>query len=201
MLVDTEPLYFEATCECIRPLGVELDKAEYLKDMAAGRSAWERARERGATEEEIRQGKAARNARYQQLIRARNIQIPGVRQALEELSRRYAMAIVTTSKRADFELIHREGHIVRHMQFVLVSGDYARPKPAPDPYLTALDRFGAAPHEALVVEDSERGLRSAVAAGIDCVVVANEFVNGQDLSAATHSIDSVAQLPRLLARL
>jgi beta-phosphoglucomutase-like phosphatase (HAD superfamily) len=51
------------------------------------------------------------------------------------------------------------------------------------------------------VEDSERGLRAAVAAGIDCVVVANEFVAEQDLSSATHHIESILELPALLKNL
>src|SRR5215469_3340039 len=51
---------------------------------------------------------------------------------------------------------------------VLVRDDYTRAKPDTQPYLTALNRFGAAKEEALVVEDSSRGRRSAVAAGLDC---------------------------------
>ncbi|MGD8418536.1 MAG: HAD-IA family hydrolase, partial [Pseudomonadales bacterium] len=129
------------------------------------------------------------------------IEIDGVTDVLETLAVRYAMAIVTTAKRTDFDLIHRERRIVRHMRFVLASGDYARAKPAPDPYLAALERFGAAPEEAVVVEDSERGLRAAVAAGIDCVVVDNAFVRGQDFSAATYRIGSLGELPALLETL
>jgi phosphoglycolate phosphatase-like HAD superfamily hydrolase len=49
-----------------------------------------------------------------------------------------------------------------------------------------------------VVEDSERELRVAVAAGIDCIVVKNDFVRGQDLSTATHRIESLSMLPDLL---
>ena len=56
------------------------------------------------------------------------------------------------------------------MRFVLANGDYVSSKPAPDPYLEASRRFGAEPGDAIVVGDSERGLRSAVAAGIDCVI-------------------------------
>ena len=41
-------------------------------------------------------------------------------------------------------------------------------------------RFGATREETLVVEDSSRGLNSAVAAGIDCVIVANDFTKTQD---------------------
>ena len=85
------------------------------------------------------------------------------------------------------------------MRFVLASGDYPRSKPAPDPYLAALERFGIEARHAVAVEDSERGLRAAVAAGVDCIVVANAFITGQDLSAATHRVESLAELPALLA--
>lgn len=201
VLVDTERCYFDATRQAIRPLGIELGQQEYLVNMAAGRSAWEMARQQGAANEEIERQRAIRDALYQRLLVESDIDIPGVLDVLRELSPAYRMAIVTTSKRTDFELIHRNRTIVDYMHFVLAKGDYARSKPAPDPYLAALARFGAQPHEAIVVEDSERGLRSAIAAGIDCVVVANEFVAGQDLSAATHRIDSIRDLPALLLRL
>jgi HAD superfamily hydrolase (TIGR01509 family) len=201
VLVETEPLYYEATRECIRPLGIELEKAGYLADMAAGRPAWERARAMGATDDDIARHRARRDALYQQMLRTEDIEIPGVLPTLEMLARSYQMAIVTTAKRADFELIHAERSIVSHARFVLCSGDYPRAKPHPDPYLTALDRFGVTAAETVVVEDSERGLRAAVAAGIDCVVVANEFVRGQDLSAAAHFVDSIEALPALLASL
>ena len=201
VLVDTEPLYFEATRMHIAPLGVSLELPEYLADMALGRASWERARALGATDEQITAHRDARNVDYQRFLRERDIEIPGVLEVLETLGRDFAMAIVTTAKRDDFELIHRDRQIVQHMDFVLASGDYPRAKPEPDPYLAALARFGAEPHQAIVVEDSERGLRSAVAAGIDCVVVESEFVQGQDFSAATHRIETLAELPELLAAL
>ncbi len=201
VLVDTEPWYFEATRQCMRELGIELDRDRYIRNMPTGRSIWELALAAGASEAQVREGKRRRNVVYQQFLTRQDIEIPAVPELLARLAERYAMAIVTTSKREDFELIHRERHIVRHMSFVLTNGDYARSKPAPDPYLEALRRFGAAAEEAVVVEDSERGLRSAVAAGIDCVVVANDFVAGQDFSAASHRIASLRELPALLARL
>jgi HAD superfamily hydrolase (TIGR01509 family) len=44
--------------------------------------------------------------------------------------------------------------------------DVARGKPDPLPYLTALERLGITPDEALVFEDSPSGMRAAKAAGI-----------------------------------
>ena len=201
VLVDTEPLYFEATRLHIAKLGVHLELPDYLADMARGRASWERARELGATDAQISAHREARNIDYQRYLRERDIEIPGVLEVLESLGRQFAMAIVTTAKRDDFELIHKDREIVRHMDFILASGDYPRAKPEPDPYLAALDRFNAQPHEAIVIEDSERGLRAAVAAGIDCVVVESEFVRGQDFSAATHRIETLAELPGLLKML
>lgn len=201
VLVDTEPLYFEATRRTIAALGVELPLDGYLADMAEGRTAWERARRRGASEAEVRRHRERRDVLYQQLLQEREIGIPGVEAVLARLAADHAMAIVTTARRADFDLIHRDRSIVRHFDFVLTNGDYPRSKPAPDPYLTALRRFGARPDQALVVEDSERGLRAAAAAGIDCVIVANDFVRGQDFSTALARIDTLAELPGLLASL
>ncbi|WP_245976547.1 HAD family hydrolase [Paenibacillus prosopidis] len=82
----------------------------------------------------------------------------------------------TTAKRADFQLIHEKRQIRQFMEFVLVREDYERTKPHPEPYLTGLMRFGATKEETLVVEDSNRGLNSAVAAGIDCAIVHNDFI-------------------------
>ncbi len=198
VLVDTERWYFEATRQAIAPLGIVLDQGEYLIDMAAGRSAWELARRRGASKAEIARQQGMRDRLYQRYLMDGDIDIPGVVDVLRELSPVYRMAIVTTAKRADFELIHQGRSIVDYMSFVLAKGDYLRSKPAPDPYLTALARFGAQPHEAIVVEDSERGLQAAVAAGIDCVVVASAFVAAQDLRAASYRIESSRELPALL---
>jgi HAD superfamily hydrolase (TIGR01509 family) len=201
VLVDTEPLYFEATRDALAALGVDLPGDAYLADMARGTTAWERARARGIDEPAIAAGRDARNRRYQTLLCQRDIEIPGVEQVLAALAPHYAMAIVTTAKRSDFELIHRHRAITGYMDFVLANGDYPRSKPAPDPYLAALSRFGASHAEAVVVEDSERGLRSALAAGIDCVIVDNAFVRGQDFIGARARIRSLTELPALLKTL
>lgn len=131
---------------------------------------------------------------YQEYLRTEAIEIDGVVDALAELSQYVRMAIVTTAKRADFELIHQERQITSYMDFVLVREDYTLAKPDPEPYLAGLKRFGAAKDEALVVEDSVRGLSSAVAAGIDCAVVFNDFTKSQELSQARYQIGALAEL-------
>lgn len=198
VLVDTEHWYFEASRRALAELGIDLELRLYLQNMAQGISTWSLAMTRGIEAALIDRQRERRNRYYQEYLQREDIEIPGVEPVLRGLAEHYRMAIVTTSKRRDFDLIHRGRNIVPLMDFALTREDYHRAKPDPEPYRTALARFGARPDEALVVEDSERGLRSAVAAGIECVVVANQFTRSHDFSAATYRIRSLAELPALL---
>lgn len=54
---------------------------------------------------------------------------------------------------------------------VVTAEDYKRGKPFPDPYLEAARRLGVSPSECLVFEDTDIGKQSAMAAGMDCVLV------------------------------
>src|SRR5262249_59693707 len=62
--------------------------------------------------------------------------------------------------------------------------DYARAKPAPDAYLAAAAALGLAPAECAVVEDTERGLRAALAAGARVVALPNALTFDNDFTAA-----------------
>src|SRR5690606_26104804 len=136
---------------------------------------WAQAKAAGIDDETINRLRTVRDLYYQEYLRTEAIEIEGVVETLAELSRYVRMAIVTTSKRADFDIIHEARQITRFMDFVLTHEDYEHAKPHPEPYLTGLKRFGATREETLVVEDSLRGLNSAVAAGIECAVVHNDF--------------------------
>lgn len=194
VLVDTEPLYYRATRECLAELGVELDLPEYLALMVDGASAWERARPLGATDADIDRARSRRNAVYRELLVSEPIAIEGVEEILAELRRHCRLAIVTTSLPEDFAVIHRDRNIVPLVDFVLTREAYRRSKPHPDPYLAALARFGIGPETALAVEDSERGLRAAVAAGLDCATVRHPFTASQDFSLATWRAESLAEV-------
>ena len=198
VLVDTEVLFYRTTRRVFEELSLALPEDTYHEYMIRGETSWTIAREAGIPEAVIQEAIVRRDSYYRDLLKNEDIEIPGVREVLEKLSATHAMAIVTTASKDYFSWIHEGRDLVRHMQFVLTYEDYPRAKPAPDPYLHALKRFNAAPHEAVVVEDTERGLRSAVAAGIDCVIVENNFTRDHDFSAARHIVGSLAELPAIL---
>jgi HAD superfamily hydrolase (TIGR01509 family) len=194
VLVDTEVWYYRAGERALADIGFTLDRDQYLRDMSLGLATWAQARAAGVDEATISTQREVRNRYYQEYLRTEDIEIEGVVEALAELSHHLRMAIVTTARRADFDVIHERRQIRPFMEFVLAREDYERAKPHPEPYLTGLKRFGATRQDTLVVEDSSRGLSSAVAAGIDCAVVHNAFTRSQDFSRASFRIDTLSEL-------
>lgn len=198
VLVDTEYWYYRAGERALADIGLTLDKGQYLRGMSQGLGTWVQARAAGIDEQTISRQREARNGYYQEYLRTEAVEIEGVVETLAELSKHARMAIVTTAKRADFEIIHQGRQVRQFMDFVLVREDYTLAKPHPEPYLTGLKRFGAAKEETLVVEDSSRGLNSAVAAGIDCAIVYNHFTKSHDFSQASYRIESLIELKDII---
>ena len=108
------------------------------------------------------------------------------------------MAIVTSSHRAHFEAIHRSTGLPQFFEFVLAREDYGLSKPDPEPYLSAVARLGLSAGECLVIEDSERGLRAAKAAGLTCWVIPSALTASSNFAAADRRFDSLAELRNVL---
>ncbi|MDI2126632.1 HAD family hydrolase [Yinghuangia seranimata] len=95
---------------------------------------------------------------------------PGAKRLLADLDAAgVPLALVTASYRAIVDAVLPS--LGAHHFSVTVAGDEVeRPKPAPDPYLTAAAGLGVDPAHCVVLEDSPTGVASGEAAG--CVVVA-----------------------------
>jgi HAD superfamily hydrolase (TIGR01509 family) len=198
VLVETENWYYEANKKALKEFGLTLHMEKYQEIMARGGTAWEIAIEAGIKKEHIDKKRVQRDIYYQEYLQTKDLEIPNVKKVLNNLSKKYKMAIVTTSRRVDFELIHKNRGISDYMQFILCVEDYKRAKPYPDPYLKGLKEFNASKEQTIVVEDSQRGLTSAVNADIECVIVKNEFTITQDFSKAKYFINSLEELETIL---
>lgn len=202
VLVETEHLYFEANVKTLKEFfDLELDFKAYMEIMARGGTAWEIAQNIGIPEDKISIARKQRDVYYQELLQTRDIEIKGIKEILSQLSNNYKMAIITTSRRVDFDLIHKNRGIIDFMDFTLCVEEYKRAKPYPDPYLAGLERFNASKEETIIIEDSQRGLNSAFNAGIDCAIVKNDFTKTHDFSKANYFIDSLKDLKKLLSTL
>ena len=198
VLVDTEKFYYKATQICLGEIGILLSQDVYLNYQSRGESLWNIARLNEISNSEILTAKEKRDKMYKEFITTEDIEIPGVSDALQRLSSTFRLCIVTTSKKSDFMAIHRSRDLVKHFVFMLTIEDYNKPKPHPDPYKTALTRFSCKASDALVIEDSSRGLKSALAANIDCIIIKNSFTLRQDFTGAMKCLENLSELAQYL---
>ncbi|MDD5099931.1 MAG: HAD family phosphatase [Syntrophales bacterium] len=202
VLVDTEKLYFQATRELLQKAGVELTEALFRRiSLQEGRSAFDLALEKGVSQKQIDRLHEERNRRYTELVEEGVRILDGVEETLAKLSGRVLQAIVTSSRRAHFDAIHAGTGLRSHFDFILTREDYLLSKPDPEPYRLAVTRSGFRPEECLVVEDSERGLRAAFAAGIRCIVVPNDLTRGGAFAGAWRVLPSCREIPGEIERI
>lgn len=76
----------------------------------------------------------------------------------------------------------------------IAAGDIVpKKKPAPDIYLYAMQQMGLQPEECLAFEDSDNGIRSAVAAKLKTIVTVNDYTREHDFSQATLVLDQFGE--------
>jgi HAD superfamily hydrolase (TIGR01509 family) len=199
VLVDTEHLYFEATRATLARWSIAFTEAQYREFfLRLGTGTRHFVTEHGWSEEKFARFRAERGKAYSALLRDGVPPIEGVADVLAGLHGRYIMGIVTSSQREHFDLIHASSGLLKYFDFVLAANDYENLKPHPEPYLKGLARTGVAPHECLVIEDTERGLAAATAAGLQCVIVPSRLTAGVEFRGAYRVLRDIRELPELL---
>jgi HAD superfamily hydrolase (TIGR01509 family) len=195
LLVDTEQLYFSATRDVLSEVGVELSMDMFVQiSLIHGQSAFDLAAEQGVSQEAIVKLREKRNRRYAGLLKGGVPILDGVKETLSLLLGKVVMGVVTGSRREHFEIIHRHSELLHCFDLVLTREDYRRSKPDPDAYLTAIKAFGVEREHCLVVEDSERGLAAARAAGIRCIVVPNLLTKKGEFFGAYRVFQSIREV-------
>jgi len=201
VLVDTERLYFRATRETLARAGAELTREHFIEYiMRRGQSVWEVLLPH-LDADEIGRWRRIRDDAYSELLRIEACVIPGATETVRAMHGKHRMAIVTSAHREHFELAHRTSGLPAMFEVILTREDYKESKPHPEPYLTALARLGVLPDRAIAIEDSERGLAAARAAGLRCIVIPHELTEGGNFAEAAAKLASIAEVPATLAQL
>ena len=202
VLVDTEGLYFQACRETLERLGVCLSEARFIElFLKASEGLTAIAAEHGIDEQALETARVWRNARYTELLRQGVPVIKGVPEALAQIQGKVRMGIVTTSRREHFQIIHASTGLLPFFDFVLMREDYQHSKPDPEPYLTAMRQNNLQADECLVVEDSDRGLRAATAAGVRCIAIPQGLTADLNFSDAFCLLEDISQLPPVIDQL
>jgi HAD superfamily hydrolase (TIGR01509 family) len=123
-------------------------------------------------------------ARFHEIFALEDRIKAGVVELLDELDARgLARAIATSSPRDSVERHLAPGGLLARFDAVIARGDYARGKPAPDPFLAAARALAVAPEACLALEDSHNGVRAAHAAGMMTVMVPDLLEASEEMEA------------------
>jgi HAD superfamily hydrolase (TIGR01509 family) len=113
---------------------------------------------------------------------------PGVYRLLEDARRagtRLAIATTTTPANISSLLQNSISPDAESWFEVIGAGDaVAAKKPAPDIYRYVLERLKLSPQQCMAFEDSENGLRAALAAGLKTVITINDYTHAHDFRGA-----------------
>ncbi len=83
----------------------------------------------------------------------------------------YRLAVCSNSIRSTVELMMEKAALTPYLDAMVSNEDVAKPKPAPDMYLKAMEMFGLRPDQCLIVEDNENGIKAAMASGAHLLIV------------------------------
>jgi len=195
LLLDTEPFYTEVTQAIVGRYGHTFDWT--VKSQMIGKKAADSARilvdalRLPITPEDYLREREAMLATLFPSAQA----MPGAKRLTMHLARHgVPQAVASSSHRRDFELkITRHREWFANFQCVVLGDDPAvkHGKPAPDIFLAAAARIGAAPSQCLVIEDAPSGVEAARTAGMRVVAVPNPAMKVEAFRDANQVLSSL----------
>lgn len=152
-----------------------------------------------ALDEFIAQLHQLKSKYYQQILTENTIALrPGVQRLITEARQKEVkMAIASTAALPNVISLIQTAFNKNALSWfeVIAAGDMVKnKKPAPDIYLLALEKMGLKPIECLVIEDSEQGLKAAIAAGLKTVITINEYTKNQNFQEATLVLNHLGEV-------
>jgi HAD superfamily hydrolase (TIGR01509 family) len=120
--------------------------------------------------------------------------LPGAQATVRRLAQRSKMAVVSGASCVEVRDALAGLGIAGFFQVALGAEDYPRGKPAPDPYLMAMERLGVPAARSIAIEDATPGILAARAAGARVIGVRAGNFAGYDLSPADVVVDTLEEV-------
>lgn len=173
VLADTEPLHWSCWRDVLEPEGISLDWDYYQREciglsereflIALGRRVTP-----ARTMDELWPLYPLKKKKFTDEAQRRRVVGEDILECLKALPK-LPLAVVTSSVRQEIEPILKKDQVHSLMTACVYGDEVPRLKPAPDPYLIAMERLGVS--AAIAFEDSQAGMTSARAAGCEVVRV------------------------------
>ena len=174
LLLDTEQVWDRVREELVRERGGRWHDRAQADMMGMSSTEWSRYlhEELGLAEppEELNRIVVERmEERYRRQLPL----VDGAVEAVRRLADRWQLGLASSSNRPLIDLALELMGVAELFRATVSSEEVDRGKPAPDVYLEAARRLGVSPENAVAVEDSASGIRSAKAAGMGVIAIPN----------------------------
>ena len=190
LLLNTESLRMRALDDCAREMGVSL-KTELFAALVGGATPAARHALEAHVRDDLPKDFWTLYRRFADVRMAAVEPMPGALALLDHLrDREIPCAIATSATRASVERFCGKFELLPRFGAVIAKGDYEKAKPAPDAYIAAAARLGAAPAACLALEDSYNGVRAAVAAGMATIMAPDVLPATDEMRRLCHAVVS-----------
>jgi beta-phosphoglucomutase len=214
VIANSEPLHFTAFRDVLAAAGVTFTEVDYYErylgfdDVGVFRAV---AADRGLafTNRMVADFVEKKAVRMEVLERDTPVIFPGAELTIRKAAAQVPLGIASGALGVEIRRILDRADLTRCFRAIVSAEDTAAGKPAPDPYIRAVALLSAAvgetlePRSCVAVEDSHWGLKSARAAGLKTVGVAQTYdrasLSEADLVVSTVADVDVAALARLCA--
>jgi beta-phosphoglucomutase len=184
IIIDDEHIHEAAFKRTVEPFGITLDHESYL-ECCAGKTDKEgyesigKKYQKSLPIDQLFQQKAKV---YISLFPTQKKVYPGILECIDRLSKKYTLALTSSSIKWEVELITKEFKIFDKFKVIITGDDVKHGKPHPEPYLLTCKLLGIEPAESIVIEDSSSGVKSAISAGCKCIGITTTHSKDQLLS-------------------
>lgn len=184
VLLDSEPLHYEAVRQILAEQGVEFPIEDYYRYLGTTlNSTWDDLCARYPITMSYEQFAARYSADVLAEYRAGAPLIPGARELVEQLREAGVPIAVASSSHREWVEAALSGAGLRSCFDQTTAGDeVSEGKPSPEIYLKAAEKLGVDPARCIAIEDAPAGVASARAAGMRVALVRTELTNDLDLS-------------------
>jgi HAD superfamily hydrolase (TIGR01509 family) len=194
LLADTEKLHLSAYKTVFSELGFDLSDQEYanhwIRD-GQGTDAFVQKWQLDIDPDFVRNEKALI---YKKLVSSSAEPMPGARELLCSLKGRKLMALATSSHPKDANAVIKALDIEDFFSCVAAKFSVERIKPYPDIFLYVAKEMNMPPENCVVLEDAEKGILAADAAGMKSIAVPNIHTMNNDFSKATLVVKSLEEV-------
>jgi beta-phosphoglucomutase len=206
VIVDTEPLHYQAFQRILEPLGLGFSWGEYEKtymgfdDRDAFLEAF-KTHGRQISHAELSTLIESKADIFQEVIRDGVKAYPGVLELIKSLhDSNVPLAICSGALRSDIDPILATLDLASCFELIVTADDVSKSKPDPECYLVAYNKLCARwpqsqifANETVAIEDTPAGIAAASQAGLKVIAVTNSYPKEQ-LGGATLITDTLAIL-------